>query len=68
MSDDMASLFRKDPEALTVDDLVRIIARYQEARINPTAFNPKTGEPKTKKRRRRKADPRQLGLFEETAT
>jgi hypothetical protein len=52
---DIATIFCKDPEAMTTDDIDRIVAKYQEMRLNPHLFNPKTGELKPPKRVRRKA-------------
>jgi hypothetical protein len=62
----IAGLFLKDPKILTADDRARIIAAFRDycarMKIDPKAFDPKTGAPK--KRRKAKADPRQIDLEE----
>jgi hypothetical protein len=59
---DLATIFRKDPEQWTKDDVARVVSRYRELKLAPKAFDPKTGERKQKKPRKRKVDPRQVDL------
>ena len=66
---DLGKIFNKHPEELTDADLDQIVEAYKEhmrmLRINgPKAFNQKTGEPKKVRRRKAKADPRQIDLAE----
>jgi hypothetical protein len=54
MTEDIATIFCKDPKDWTADDVDRAVAAYKDMRLNPHLFNPKTGELKPPKRVRRK--------------
>ena len=63
----MSEIFNKDPKDLTAADIDQIVAAYKEYMLllranGPKSVNPKTGEPKKVRRRKAKADPRQIDL------
>jgi hypothetical protein len=60
----ITTLFCKNPESWSKNDLARVVARFREMKAQGLfgKVDPKTGEPKQKKPRKRKVDPRQFDL------